>query len=122
MPAAPPVRGTARVQLIEGANDTRIDMPFPSAGAQQSIAAQFNGGPEEAAYTAGLDVNRRLVQRWSEFLNASRTGHDPLFAPWQAYAAIPSKAHTRPAHSFNSPAGRTNNSAAGSIARPAKSP
>lgn len=25
--------------------DTRIDMPFPSAGAHQSISAQFNGGP-----------------------------------------------------------------------------
>jgi outer membrane protein insertion porin family len=25
--------------------DTRIDMPFPSAGAHQSFAAQFNGGP-----------------------------------------------------------------------------
>ena len=25
--------------------DTRIDLPFPSAGARQSFAAQFNGGP-----------------------------------------------------------------------------
>jgi outer membrane protein insertion porin family len=25
--------------------DTRIDVPFPSAGAQQSFSAQFNGGP-----------------------------------------------------------------------------
>jgi outer membrane protein insertion porin family len=26
-------------------HDTRIDMPFPSAGANQSLTAQFNGGP-----------------------------------------------------------------------------
>ena len=54
------------------------------------MAGRFAGGPEEQAYTAGLDVNRRLVQRWSEFLNGSRAGHDPVFAPFQAYAAIPS--------------------------------
>jgi outer membrane protein insertion porin family len=26
-------------------HDTRVDMPFPSAGASQSVSAQFNGGP-----------------------------------------------------------------------------
>ena len=29
-PAAPPVRGTGRVQLIEGANETRIDVTWPA--------------------------------------------------------------------------------------------
>jgi hypothetical protein len=53
------------------------------------MAAQFMGGPHEAAYATGLDVNRRLVQRWTGFLAASRTGHDAVFAPFQAYAAIP---------------------------------
>lgn len=39
-PAAPPVRGTGRVQLVEGANETRIDVTWPAP----ARAAAFRRG------------------------------------------------------------------------------
>lgn len=39
-PAAPPVRGTGRVQVIEGANDTRVDITWPAP----ARAAAFRRG------------------------------------------------------------------------------
>lgn len=40
LPAAPPVRGTGRVQLVEGANDTRVDITWPAP----TRAAAFRRG------------------------------------------------------------------------------
>ncbi|HTK75929.1 MAG TPA: DUF1549 domain-containing protein, partial [Gemmataceae bacterium] len=48
------------------------------------IAAQT---PQSVPET--LELNKKLVARWAEFLAPSKAGHDPIFAPWNAYAAIP---------------------------------
>jgi hypothetical protein len=36
-----------------------------------------------------LELNKKVVARWAEFLAPSKAGHDPIFTPWHAYAAIP---------------------------------
>lgn len=58
--------------------DTRIDMPFPSAGGLQSISAQFNGGPlggttRFARYTTELRGFAPLFQ-----LGGSQIGSQPI--------------------------------------------
>lgn len=58
--------------------DTRIDMPFPSAGAHQSFAAQFNGGPLGGTaayqrYTGELRGYTTLA-----VLGGTRPGSQPL--------------------------------------------
>jgi hypothetical protein len=37
------------------------------------------------------DLNPRMVHRWQVFLERTRKQHDPIFAPWHAFAALPEK-------------------------------
>ena len=58
--------------------DTRIDMPFPSGGAHQSLAAQFNGGPLGGTaayqrYTGELRGYTTLAR-----IGGTRPGSQPL--------------------------------------------
>ena len=58
--------------------DTRIDMPFPSAGAHQSLTAQFNGGPLGGTaayqrYTGELRGYTTLAR-----IGGTRPGSQPL--------------------------------------------
>jgi hypothetical protein len=39
----------------------------------------------------GGDLNPRMVQRWQSYLERTRKAHDPVWAPWQAFAALPEK-------------------------------
>jgi len=59
-------------------HDTRIDLPFPSAGAQYSISANFNGGPLGGSssfqrYTADASVFAPLAQ-----FGGSAPGSQPM--------------------------------------------
>src|SRR5262249_1017892 len=37
------------------------------------------------------DLNPRIVHRWQVHLERTRKQHDPIFAPWHAFAALPEK-------------------------------
>jgi mono/diheme cytochrome c family protein len=37
------------------------------------------------------DLNPAMLQRWWILLDKSRKGHDPVWAPWHAFAALPSE-------------------------------
>lgn len=68
-------RSTLGFQL---ANDTRIDLPFPTAGAQYSLSAQFNGGPlggtsKFGRYTADAAAYVPLGQ-----IGGSQPGSQPI--------------------------------------------
>ncbi|MGQ0765126.1 MAG: outer membrane protein assembly factor BamA [Gemmatimonadota bacterium] len=59
-------------------NDTRIDLPFPTAGAQYSMAANFNGGPlggnsRFSRYTAEASAYAPLGQ-----FGGTRPGSQPI--------------------------------------------
>ena len=41
--------------------------------------------------TEGGELNPLGVARWRKFLETSRKGSDPVFAPWHAFAALPEK-------------------------------
>jgi outer membrane protein insertion porin family len=68
--------------------DTRIDMPFPSAGAHQSFTAQFNGGPlgGTAAYQRYLGELRGYATL------ATIGGGSPGSSPLKVIAGISTKA------------------------------
>ena len=68
--------------------DTRIDMPFPSAGAQQSFTAQFNGGPlgGTAAYQRYLGELRGYATL------ATIGGGSPGSSPLKIVAGVSTKA------------------------------
>jgi outer membrane protein insertion porin family len=68
--------------------DTRIDMPFPSAGAHQSFTAQFNGGPlgGTAAYQRYLGELRGYATL------ATIGGGSPGSSPLKVVAGISTKA------------------------------
>ena len=37
----------------------------------------------------GGDLNPKMLLRWQSYLSRTRKGHDPVFAPWHALAALP---------------------------------
>jgi hypothetical protein len=37
----------------------------------------------------GTDLNPSMLVRWQAYLGRTRKGHDPVFAPWHALAALP---------------------------------
>ena len=37
----------------------------------------------------GGDLNPKMLLRWQAYLSRTRKGHDPVFAPWHALAALP---------------------------------
>jgi hypothetical protein len=39
----------------------------------------------------GGDLNPRMLQRWQAYLQRTRRKHDPVWAPWHAFAALPEK-------------------------------
>jgi mono/diheme cytochrome c family protein len=39
----------------------------------------------------GTDLNPKMLLRWQTYLERSRKGHDPVFAPWHALAALPER-------------------------------
>jgi hypothetical protein len=39
----------------------------------------------------GGDLNPRMIIRWQTYLQRSRRGFDPVFAPWHAFASLPVK-------------------------------
>ena len=46
--------------------------------------------PEERRFAGSREMSGYVLGRWRGFLNSRREkGHDPVFAPWFAYAAIP---------------------------------
>jgi outer membrane protein insertion porin family len=68
-------RSTLGAQLT---HDTRIDLPFPTAGAQYSVSANFNGGilggtSEFSRYTADASVYAPLGQ-----IGGDRPGSQPI--------------------------------------------
>ncbi len=69
--------------LTQKSNDVLNGLRSATVVADYLMLAQFPGTP-----AGTLEVNKRVVIRWSEFLGTSKAGHDPIFAPWQAYAAI----------------------------------
>jgi outer membrane protein insertion porin family len=63
---------------LTAAHDTRIDLPFASAGGQQTFTAQFNGGPlggtaDFQRYTGEIRSYATLAQ-----IGGSRPGSQPL--------------------------------------------
>ncbi len=40
----------------------------------------------------GTDLNPSMLVRWQAYLSRTRKGHDPVFAPWHALAALPERA------------------------------
>jgi hypothetical protein len=51
------------------------------------MAAEFaTASPAETT-----ELNKRLVARWAEFLAPSKSAHNSIWAPWQAYASIEAK-------------------------------
>ena len=47
----------------------------------------------------GTDLNPSMLVRWQAYLSRTRKGHDPVFAPWHALAALPERefaARSRP--------------------------
>ncbi len=37
----------------------------------------------------GNDLNPAMLVRWQAYLSRTRKGHDPVFSPWHALAALP---------------------------------
>jgi mono/diheme cytochrome c family protein len=53
-------------------------------------AEKLPGEDHYEALTPG-DLSPDMIRRWQAFLAQSRKAHDPIFAPWHAFAALPQK-------------------------------
>src|SRR5262249_36482466 len=48
----------------------------------------------------GPDINPTMIKRWRAQLERSRRGHNPVLAPWHAFAALPEKEFAAGAHAL----------------------
>jgi hypothetical protein len=46
-------------------------------------------GEDHNQFVAPRDLKPLMVRRWQDFLAKTREAHDPVFAPWHAFAALP---------------------------------
>jgi hypothetical protein len=52
------------------------------------LAAQAAGGAPKEGTTREDGLNQVVVSRYAEFLNATKNEHNPVLAPWHAFAAL----------------------------------
>ncbi len=91
---------TARRAVVEGSIEAKraeFQADFRGRmGAYLSAAAELGLDPrnprlEEVSRALGLPFprTRGFIRQWSRVLERTKTGHDPLMAPWHALAALP---------------------------------